>query len=637
MSPGWNRAAILGCMISMTLLCGPWTPARAEAPASSSDLANLSLEQLGNVEVTSVSRRRERLADVPASMYVITAEDIRRSGVKTIPEALRLCPTLEVARADANQYAISARGFNSVLANKMLVLIDGRTVYSPLFSGVFWEAQDLLLGDVDRIEIVSGPAGTSWGTNAVNGVINIVTRTANETKGTLASAGASSDLGVIEGRYGWGNGPYFRAYGKAVTQENSELENGSEVRDASQRALGGVRGRWVRAANSLWVDGGGYRNEIEQVPDQRIVSGYHLQANWERQPVKGAVWQAQAYYERSMRDQPAAVNDALDTWDLSLQNEFEAGIHSAVLGAGYRYQPDDVENLNVPALALIPDDHILHFGYVFGEDALRLHKEVTLTGGVRFEHNGYTGWETLPTLRLSWQPRTSHFVWVAASRAVRAPARVDRELYVPGTAPHFILDGGPDFQSEILKSVELGYRAQPFSALSYSISGYLGHYDRLRSLEPTPTGPQFENGFHADVRGLESWANYRVTNAWRLSAGGFVQHQEITKDPDSHDLGTASTLGSDPDNSWMLRSAFDVGERGEADFWARHAGPLSNSAVPAYTSLNARLGWRLHSEVELSLAGYDLVGPRHVEWGTAGNRASFGRTVFAQVQYRLGE
>ena len=640
MSSEWIRAAlrarvVLAALVNLLVIAASPRLVRAEEPADSSDLANLSLEQLGNVEVTSVSRRRERLAEVPASIYVITAEDIRRSGVKTIPEALRLCPTLEVARADANQYAVSARGFDLVLANKMLVLIDGRTVYSPLFSGVFWEAQDILLADVDRIEIVTGPAGTSWGTNAVNGVINIVSRAATETKGALASAGGGNDLLAGEARYGWGKGPFFRVYGKAVKQFNSDLETGPSVTDASHRFLGGLRARWKEKASTFYVDAGGYRNDIDQLPDDRVVSGYHLQGNWERQAVSGPAWQAQAYYERSLRDQPAAIHDALNTWDLSAQSEFKVGIHSVVAGAGYRYQPDNTDNLNPPALALIPDDHILHYGYVFGEDAVRFLTHFQGTAGVRFEHNGYTGWETLPTLRLSWHPKASHFLWVGASRAVRAPSRVDREFFVPGTPPHLFLDGGPNFDSEILKSVELGYRAQPFSALSYSLSGYVGNYDRLRSLEPTPSGLQFGNGYNADVRGLEGWANFRVTDSWRLSGGGFLLHQKFTKDPESNDVGGTGQLGSDPDNGWTLRTAFDLGEKGEADVWGRHVGPLSQSTVPGYTSLNARLGWRIQRQIELSVSGYDLVGPLHAEWGATGNRAVFGRTYFGQVQYRL--
>jgi len=631
MHPGNRPVPVLLLVVIALALASP--VAFADDQLAANDLANLSLEQLGNIEVTSVSLRRERLSEVPASIYVITAEDIRRSGVKTIPEALRLAPTLEVARADANQYAVSARGFASVLANKMLVLIDGRTVYSPLFSGVFWEAQDLMLADVDRIEVISGPAGTSWGTNAVNGVINIVTRAANETKGLLASIGAGGDLGTGEVRYGWGTHPYLRAYGKVVSQHQSELTNGTDVDDASERYLGGVRARWIHDANAYVIDAGGDRNAIDQVPGVRIVSGYHLQGRWEHEPAQGSIFQAQAYYERTLRDQPGAIHDALDTWDLSFQHEFKLGANAPLWGAGYRYQPDNVDNLS-QGFALIPDDRILRYAYVFAEDAIRVLARTELTAGVRAEHNDYTGWEYLPTVRLSWQPHASHFVWAAASRAVRAPARVDVEFFSPAAAPHLFLNGGPNFQSEILTSAELGYRAQPLSALSYSISGYVGHYDRLRTLEPEPGGLQFENGAESKTRGLEGWASDRVTDAWRLTGGGYVQHRETDLDPGSHDVGGAATLGADPDNGWTLRSAFDLLENGEADIWARHVGPLGDGSVPGYTSLNARLGWRLRSDVELSLAGYDLVGPRHAEWGSPANRTTWGPTLFAQIQYR---
>jgi iron complex outermembrane recepter protein len=624
-------------MLSLLLLLAPQGVARAQDRDSSlvsDDLSEMSLEQLGNIQVTSVSRRAEPLSDAAASVYVITAEDNRRSGAQTLPEALRLAPSLEVARADANQYAITARGFASVLANKMLVLIDGRTVYSPLFSGVFWEAQDVLLEDVDRIEVISGPGGTSWGTNAVNGVINIITRTAAETKGVLAAGGGGDRSRGGEARVGWGSGPYFRVHGKYGEQDHSQLSNGSPVRDASRRWGAGGRMRWTRNTTTLFLDGGGYENRIDQVPSHRWVSGYHLLGSVVRQLARGPSLRLQAYYDHTRRDQPGAVQDFLDTYDVELQSEFNAGRHSMTLGAGYRYQPDDVENLT-PALAFIPADRDLRHADVFAEDQVALGHRVRLNGGLRLEHNVYTGWEYLPTVRLSWRPKTSHFLWVAGSRAVRAPSRVDREFFIPAQGPPFFLAGGPVFRSEILHAVELGYRGQPLPSLSYSVAGYVSFYDRLRSLEPTPIGSQFENGLRGRLHGIEGWVTDRVMSWCHLSAGGGAQRTEIDLKPGSQDVGGRASLGIDPDHWWTLRSSFDAGRFVEFDAMLRHVGALPMSNVPRYTSVDGRVGWRPVGPVELSVSGTDLFGPRHAEWGASPNRATFGRSAYAKMQWRL--
>jgi iron complex outermembrane receptor protein len=625
----------------LLLLAGIRGSAGAEAPDSTAtpvvaaaDLTELTLEQLSNVPVSSVSRRSERLSDAPASVYVITAEDIRRSGAKTLPEALRLCPTLQVARADANQYAISARGFNSVLANKMLVLIDGRTVYSPLFSGVFWEAQDLMLQDVERIEVLSGPGGTSWGTNAVNGTINVITRAATETQGVLAAAGGGTDLKVGEARFGGGRSPHYRAYGKYTSQDHSELTNGTAVQDASERYQAGVRTRWQGPVNTLRLDAGGYHNEIDQLPDDREVSGYHLLGRWTHEPETGGRVRIQAYYERDRRDQPGSLRDVLDTWDAEFQHELRAARQTLVWGAGLRYQTDRVDSLS-PALTFIPEDRNLTSTHVFAEDALHLTGALDLIAGLRVEHNVYTEYEWLPTARLAWRSGSGQLLWTAVSRAVRAPSRVDREFFSPASPPHFILAGGADFRSELADVAEIGYRAQPLPALSYSITGFYGAYDRLRSIEPSPAGPVFRNGLEGETHGVEGWANYRVTPFWRLSAGGLAQNRDIDVEPGVVDLGGRVTLGNDPHHQWTLRSSLDLGAHHELDLWVRQVDELAPTPVPGYTTLDARIASRILSGFELSVTGYNLLGPEHPEWGgSPANRAVFGPSVFAQVQWR---
>ncbi|HET9328467.1 MAG TPA: TonB-dependent receptor [Candidatus Eisenbacteria bacterium] len=628
----WIRTGVV-----VLLACGPWRAAGGdEIRLAASDLSELSLEQLNDLQVTSVSRRAERLSETAGSVFVLTAEDIRRLGAKTLPELLRLVPTLQVARADANQYAISARGFNSVFANKMLVLIDGRTVYSPLFSGVFWEAQDLLIQDLDRIEVLTGPGGTSWGTNAVNGIINIITRAAPETQGVLVAGGGGSDLQVGEARYGAGHRSfYYRAYGKYVNQEHSDLGAGGDVIDASERFLGGLRGRWVGETSTYFIDAGGIHNQIEQVPEDRIVSGYHVLGRWIRKPASAPGFRAQVYYERNERDQPGSIHDMIDTWDAEFQHEARIARHDLVWGAGYRFQPDRAEALG-PAVAFIPEDRDLTNWHVFAEDLFHVADELDLTAGIRLEHNVYTELEYLPTVRATWRPVSRHLLWTSVSRAVRAPSRVDRELFSPAAPPHFILAGGPDFRSELANVAELGYRAQPHPALAYSMTGFYSVYDRLRSLEPSAVGPVFLNGIDAVTHGVEAWASYRVTDRVRFSAGGVAQNRDIDVEPGSMDINGRQTLGNDPHHWWMARGSFDLGDPHEIDLWVRQVGELEPSAVPGYTTVDGRIATRFLERFELSVTGYNLFGPAHAEWGAnVANRAEFGPSFFAQLQWRL--
>jgi iron complex outermembrane recepter protein len=625
-------APVLALTISWILGFASGVPAD-EIRLAANDLSELTLEQLNHVQITSVSRRAERLSEVAGSVYVLTAEDIRRSGAQTLPELLRLVPTLQVARADANQYAISARGFNSVLANKMLVLIDGRTVYSPLFSGVFWEAEDLVLEDIERVEVLSGPGGTSWGTNAVNGIINIITRSAADSRGVIASGGGGDELRMGEARAGFG-GPKrhsaFRAWGKYADQEHSELADGDDVRDASHRFLGGLRGRWARGASTWVLDGGGIRNRIEQVPDERDVSSFHALGRWVRQPARGAGFRLQVYYQRDRRGQPGTIDDVLDTWDAELQHEVRGARQTLVWGAGYRFQRDRAEFLS-PFVAFVPEDRDLTYFHGFAEDELHLGGHLELTAGVRVEHNVFTGYEPLPTLRAAWNPGP-HLLWIALSRAVRAPARVDRDLVSPAPPlPPSILAGGPDFRSELAHVAEIGYRAQPLPAFSYSVTGFYSAYDRLRSLEASPSGFVFANGLEGETHGVEAWANYRVTSRWRLSAGGLAQNRDIDVKSGHTDINGRLTLGDDPHHQWQARSSFDIGRDQELDVWVRQVGDLAPTLVPAYTTLDARAATRLPAGFQLSLTGYNLAGPAHPEWGAG---AVFGRALFAQLEWR---
>jgi iron complex outermembrane receptor protein len=621
---------------------GPGWIAAAD-PRLAGNLADLTLEELGDLVVTSVLRRDERLGDTPASIFVITSEDIRRSGATSLPQVLRLAPNLNVARADANQWAITARGFSSVLANKLLVLIDGRTVYSPLFSGTFWEAQDLMLDDVARIEVVSGPGGASWGTNAVNGVINVVTRSAAEAGGVIVKGGLGNDGRGAAARYATrlgggtgeaGGGLHARAWGKYAERDESERGDRSPVGDAARMRTGGVRLDWGSGGDTFLLDVAGYATDIDQGASVRELSGTHALARWARPLGTRSRLEVQGYFDRALRDQPGAIDDALDTWDLELQHTFEPlPGHAATWGGSYRYQDDKLVNVNPAALAFLPDERILRTSSVFVEDGIQVTPALRLDLGARAERNEYTGWEFLPTARVSLKPARDHLLWTSLARAVRAPSRIDRELFVPG-APPYALAGGPGFDSEVARVAELGYRGQMSPRLALSATAFVHEHDDLRSIEFGANGPEFRNGIHGTVRGAEGWVWFRPGAAVRLSAGGVAQRIRLAADEGAAILGGTAPLGNDPPYWFAVRAAVDAGPRVELDGQLRKVAPLPDPAVPATLEFDLRAACWLTDALELSVTGRNLFERSHPEWGVGPGRAEVSRAVLAQLRWR---
>ncbi|MDB5812521.1 MAG: hypothetical protein JWN94_4643, partial [Betaproteobacteria bacterium] len=444
-----------GIMLALFLV-----PAHA-ADAKIKDLFDLSLEQLSNVEVTSVSGRSERLQDAAASIFVISADDIRRSGATTVPDALRIAPNLQVARVSASSYAISARGANNGIGNKLLVLIDGRTVYSPLFSGVIWDAQDVMLEDVDRIEVISGAGATLWGANAVNGVINVITRAAIDTQGALAVAGAGNVQAGAAARYGgtFGEDGHYRVYGKGFNQANTERSNGTAVKDRFDRSQAGFRADWGHTNSNFTVQGDAYNGRSESGPlGEPTLSGANLLGRWNRQLANDSSLRVQAYFDHAERNDPLIYRDKTDTFDIQFQHGFTlAGTHQILWGGGYRNAHDSTETRFVPQNILpqtfSPTSRNLNWKNMFVQDEIALGRRVDLTLGAKVETNIYTGAEFLPSARLAWKIADNHTLWTSASRAVRAPARLDRDfrvfLNLPGLPLIPVIKGGPDFQSEI--------------------------------------------------------------------------------------------------------------------------------------------------------------------------------------------
>lgn len=608
-------------------------------------LVHLGLEDLMNIEVTSVSKRPERLSDAAAAIFVITAEEIRRSGATSIPDALRLAPNLHVAQVNGPGYAISARGFNNSSANKLLVLIDGRSVYTPLFSGVFWDVQDVMLEDVERIEVISGPGGTLWGVNAVNGVINIITRSAKSTQGGLAAASGGNRGGEAALRYGAAvGGAHVRGYAKYLTRNHTSTEAGTAKNDAWHKAQAGFRADWSRPSGDLTLLGNAYRgSEGQPLPgsisiginlplDTISLSGVNLLAHWQRGFADGSSLTLQAYYDRTKRIVPPTFAETLDLADIQFQHSLRAlGRHAVTWGAEYRRGNDRLTNSIY--FAFLPAKIHQQWASVFAQDEIALRKDLRLTVGARFERNDYTGGELLPNARLAWKPAPAHLLWAAASHAVRAPSRLDRDAFVPGNPP-FLLAGGPDVRSEVATVYEIGYRGQPWASTSFSLTAFRAKYDHLRTQEIAPSGTSlfFGSGMEGTTRGVETWVMQQASRAWRLSAGFTAMSEDLRLKPGSNDVtGPMAQEGRDPARSWRLRSSLDLPNQVEFDVTARHVAALARPAVPSYSAVDVRVGWRPHREWELSLTGQNLLGSGHAEFSNPATRTDVRRAVFLEV------
>lgn len=620
------------------------------ATALPADFADLSIEELANIQIHSVSRKPESLAAAAASVFVITADDIRRSGWTSIADMLRLAPNLQVAQVGNGGYAISARGLNgsnNSASNKLQVLIDGRSVYAPLFSGVFWDAQDLMLEDIERIEVISGPGATLWDVNAVNGVINITTRSARDTQGSLAvvSAGRRGDDVAFRQGGTMNGGGHWRAYGKYLDQRHTELADGGKVNDARQQAQLGWRADWERGAHQFSVHGNAYRGDANQAEPGALqtgaplvfgpieTSGVNLTGRWSYALGSGGSVSLQGTLDHTKRIVPPTFGESLDLADLQFQHSVGTmGAHTLVWGANYRRTWDDVTNSQY--LAFLPARARQTWSSLFAQDEIVLRKDLRLIAGARIERNVYTGTELLPTLRLAWTMAPAHTVWASASRTVRAPSRLDADAFIPG-APPYLLRGGPRVRSEVAKVIELGYRGQPLPQLSYSMTAFHHDYDHLRTQEVDAGGTfvTFGNLMEGKAHGIEMWGNYQVRPTWRLSAGLLALHERLQLKAESNDLAGPAIVGKNPAHTAQLRSTFNLSDDKEIDVALRKVARLGDPDVPGYTAIDARFGWRLQRDLELSVFGQNLNG-EHGEYGPIAARTQLGRTAGAKLVWQ---
>ncbi|TLY53881.1 MAG: hypothetical protein E6K50_05215, partial [Gammaproteobacteria bacterium] len=553
---GRRSAAFLLTWVLLGAVGGQAFASAQGATPTAGDLKQLSIEDLMNLDVTSVTKQPQRLLQAAAAIQVITADDIRRSGASSIPEVLRLADNLEVAQINAHDWAISARGFNANLANKLLVLVDGRAVYTPLYGGVLWNVQDCLLADIERIEVISGPGGTLWGANAVNGVINIITKAARDTQGAYALAAAGNQLQKQVGiRIGATLAPdvYLRAYGKYTGRDREVTTAGTSADDSWHVGRGGFRlDAEPSPPNRLTVQGDFYSGaEDVAATGGAGLSGGNILGRWTHATPGGASMSLQLYYDHTHLSQPfaaspaappffsgfpaASLKDDLDTYDLDFQYHFAWGArHKVTWGLAYRATRESDEDLSIVRFTPTVLNQSLYSG--FAQDEIMLARRVYLTVGSKLEHNDYSGYEFEPSARLQWNPQSTQLLWGAISRAVRTPSRYDRDLLVPSGLinapppfqfPTTYLKGSPDLVSETLLAYEVGYRAALGLKLAASVSAFYNEYHDLRSTAATATTAVyvfpypifFQNNLEGETHGLEISASYRMLEWWRLRAG----------------------------------------------------------------------------------------------------------------------
>ena len=673
-----GRSAVVKTALSLMLLGGlvpvSWGDAPENSEPTEGRLTQVSLEQLGQIEVTTASKEPVKASRTPAAIYVVTQEDIRRSGATSIPEALRLVPGVEVARIDSNTCSLGVRGFGSALSRSVLVLIDGRTVYTPLFAGVYWQVQDTLLEDVERIEVIRGPGGTIWGANAVNGVINIITKSAKDTHGTLVSTGGGNlDQGFAHFRYGAGNdnGFNYRIYGKAFTRGPQFHQDGHLFDDWRMGQTGFRADRERHQRDTLTLQGDLYSGDAGQslainsysppfmalVEQNAELGGGNLLGRWKRTLGEGSDVQVQTYYDRTNRRQ-ANFAESRDTFDIDFIHHLTLPFRQDFLwGLGARLSSGNATEV-VSTVVFTPNHFTdkLYSGFVQDEIAI-VRNQLSLTMGSKFLHNIYSGFEVEPSVRVLWTPNPRQTVWAAVTHAERTPSRVEEDLQLTGIASpnpltFYRIVGDRGFTAENLIGYEAGYRSLVKPKFYVDIAGFYNNYNDLLSIEPgTPfseTSPPpthtvvpifFRNGLLGNTSGFEIAPDWTPTSRWRLKGSYSYLYMDLKKRAGSLDTTTASsTQGSSPHHQIVIQSSFDLPKKLQFDQTFRYVSALPAQQVGAYATADVRFSWRAFRSVELSVAGQNLLQPHHAEFGgDPGSLVGIKRSVYAKITWQTGE
>lgn len=602
-------------------------------------LVGLSLKDLQNVSITSVSKKQEDLFNAPGSVYVLTSEDISRSGATTIPDALRMVPGLEVASIDGNKWAITARGFNRQFVNKLLVLIDGRSVYTPLFSGTYWDNQDMVLADIERIEIIRGPGATLWGANAVNGVINIITKNAELTQGNYVSTiYGNYDRTSVETRHGGrtDSGIAYRVDGKYTNRDETKRPNGIKHNDSGDFSKAGFRADWESMDSDAFSVIGDihsgkqnrdyfFPSRVSAVAGIEDFSGGNLTFKWDKKISDNSSSTTQFYVDHILRDMQYVLDQERTTVDFDFQHNWTPSKnHDIVWGIGYRHFKDDYTSIDYEGITYLdytPDETYNSLYSAFFQDKINLIDDVFfLTLGSKFEHNFYTDFEYQPNARLSWIVDDSQFMWLSVSRAVRIPSRGERGInlrstYV-GNGNFVSLVGNPSFDSEDLIAYEFGYRTQPKPWATFDISLFYNDYNNLRSFEPNGTlNVPVGNKGSGEVAGIEFASRWLLNEDWNLFANSVFQSFNLSKDSDSKDNITERTEeGTSPDYQFMVMSRYNIQEDLYFDNNLYYTSKLFTPNIDSRLRFDTRISWKPFKGYELSLVGQNLLDDGHREF-----------------------
>ena len=680
-----------GCSVPQRLLLSLIlvSSANADAPqqpapagTSAQALKTLTLEELSQIEVTSPSKAPVPAFRSPVAIYVITGDDIRRSGATTIPEALRLAPGVEVARIDGSKWSVGIRGFGTRLSRSALVLIDGRSVYTPLFAGTYWEVQDTLLEDIDRIEVIRGPGGTIWGPNAVNGVINIITKSTQETRGTYASmGGGSEEQGFASFRYGGGNdkGLTYRAYAKAFTRGPEYHFDGDNF-DDWRGAQGGFRMDWGGSdRDSFTVQGDIYRQEdgervalstytppLNTVVDGNAeLSGGNFLARWTRKLSGTNEFQVQTYYDRTNRNEPN-LGEVRDTFDIDFVARTRVTSRQQwIYGLGARLSDGRFQEVG-SGLVFAPANRLdyLVSGF-FQDDITLIERKLVVTAGSKVLRTNFTGVTFQPSVRLLWTPAERHTFWASYTHALRTPSRAEHDFYLssylgpgPGGLSLFArFNANPDFAPEQLNGFEAGYRTLIGKNFFIDFAGFWNHYHDLFSQDlaggvaiettlPFPETPlppphyiltaQFRNDLYGFTTGGEIAPEWRPTSRWRLRTSYSFLNMNLSKAPGTAVGGTpADVVGSSPRHEAVVQSSFDITRKVQLDLVYRYVSALGAQSAAAYSTGDVRGAWRFHPHMEFSIAGRNLFQPYHVEYAAdPGGPVGIRRSVYASLAWR---
>jgi iron complex outermembrane receptor protein len=612
-------------------------------------LKNLGLEELIEVETFNpkaglAARKVQKLTDTAAALFVLTQEDIRRSGMTNLSEILRMVPGMQVARLDPHQWAISARGLNEQFASRLLVMVDGRTVYSPMRSEVNWDTQDLLLEDIERIEVIRGPGASLWGANAVNGIINIITKSAKDTQGNMLSSyvGSGEERSIVGVRHGGelNNGGHYRIYGKSHNHDSfTELKTGKEHGNEWAINQGGFRADWKQGSrDDVHLQGNVYQGSTEKsVFDMLSISdtsmnGSNVLARWQRNVDNGEII-LQTYYDKTTRDE-FSYNEKRDTYDIDFQHRFLTHHgHELIWGLGFRYNSDEIET-EFPFFHYNPSERQDKLFSAFIQTEFMLSTDWRLTVGSKFEHNDYSGFEIQPTTRLLWNLKDKHILWGAVSRAVRTPSRTEEDLSIHitrgspfGQNIEYLKDfqlnvlGNKNLESEVLEAYELGYRYNISNKLLLDASVFYNEYDKMRTVEtidfqafPVPTiSQQFKNQMKGEVFGLELASHWRAKDYWKFITTYSYLNTQLHIKTGSVD-GSAEILeGYSPTHQVSLRSLINLNSKMELDTALYYVDDLRAQAVSNYTRFDIRLGWHFNN-LELNLGVRNLFDSKHNEF-----------------------